>query len=535
MTRPRKSPRRPASPKWTFPLLLAGLASAAMPAGAVDLRYEPISDRGTVVDIRHAGDGSDRLFLVEQAGRVWMLRDEQGPEQLFLDIRGRVRVGGERGLLSLAFAPDHASSGRFYTWYTNEDGDTVLSRFRVSADPDRGDENSEEILLTVPQPRSNHNGGQLRFGPDGYLYLGIGDGGGAGDPFEAGQDLDTLLGSLIRIDVSTATGYAIPPDNPRVGRPGRDELWAWGLRNPWRMAFDDTTGDLYIADVGQNDYEEVNHLEAGEGGQNFGWNRMEGEECFVPGCDTTGLTLPVAGYSHAQGCSITGGVVYRGQAYPDLHGRFFYGDYCTGRIWGVSRNGAQFDSAFLDNSSFSILTFGSGEDGTVYLSAGGDGVYRLSDGPRVEEPTFELNPGLNDAWYDPATSGQGFFINVFPGQGEGGLVFLAWFTFDAVRPGDDVAAVLGGAGQRWFTAIGAYEGGRSTLELSVTRGGRFDRAMPQPATETVGSLELEFTGCNRAIVRYDLPDAGLSGEIELRRVVSDNVALCEALLGGTAP
>lgn len=507
-------------------LLALTLCSCALSAQAVDLRYEQISQRDAIVDIRHAGDGSDRLFLIDQAGRVWARSPEQGLERVFLDIRGRVSSGGERGLLSLAFAPDYPQSGVFYTWYTNIQGDTVLSRFRVSDDPQRADENSEEILLRVDQPRANHNGGQLQFGPDGYLYLGIGDGGGANDPDDEGQNRNSLLGGLIRLDVNPVEGsYQVPADNPLVGTSGRDELWAWGLRNPWRMAFDALTGDLFIADVGQNSYEEINVQPLLDGGgQNYGWNEMEGFACLESGCNQSGLTLPVGGYGHDEGCSVTGGVVYRGQAYPELLGRYLFADFCTGGLWSLHRDGDRWVQEFLDDTSFSVLTFGTGEDGSVYLSAAGRGIYRISDGAPAEELPFSVNSGLNDAWFDPVTAGQGFFINVFPDTQQ---LFLSWFTFD-LNP-SSVPAVLGAPGQRWFTALGPIRGNGAEMVLSLTSGGVFDSSSPAPQTVSAGTLFLAFESCDSAVANYTFPELGLSGQIALRRVATDNVALCEAL------
>jgi glucose/arabinose dehydrogenase len=507
--------------------LLCGLLFYPGPAGAVSLQYEPISDRPAVVDIRNAGDGSGRLYLVEQAGRIWVIENGEELDAPFLDLRDRVATGGERGLLSLAFPPDYRHTGAFYTWYTNLDGDTVLSRFRRSTDPDQALASSEEIILTVAQPRSNHNGGQIQFGTDGYLYLGIGDGGGAGDPDGLAQNPTSLLGKLIRIDVDPAHGtYAVPPDNPFIGEPLRDEIWALGLRNPWRMAFDPLLGDLYIADVGQNRFEEINVQGALDGGgQNYGWNRMEGEECFQSGCDTRDLVLPVGGYDHGQGCSVTGGVVYRGSAYPDLHGRYLFGDYCTGTIWGLRREADDWRQDVLDNSGFSILTFGAGEDGSVYLSAAGRGVFRLSDGEPVSEPPFSVNAGLNDAWFDPDTAGQGFFINVFPDRE---LLFLSWFTYDTERPADAVA-VLGEPGHRWFTAIGPVDATGASLEVSVTEGGRFDATSPEPESRPAGTLRVDFTGCNQGMVTFRLDGLAAPGQIPIERVVPDNIALCEAL------
>lgn len=503
------------------------LTLVPLTAGAISLRYEAVSERGGVVDIRHAGDGSGRLFLVEQAGRIWVLSNGEEQAIPFLDLRDRISTGGERGLLSLAFPPDYHASGVFYTWYTNVGGDTVLARFTVGFNPDQAEAGSEEILLTVPQPRSNHNGGQLQFGPDGYLYLGIGDGGGAGDPDDLSQDPGTLLGKLIRIDVDPVHGtYAIPPDNPFIGSGPRDEIWALGLRNPWRMAFDPLTGALYIADVGQNTYEEINVQGALEGGgQNYGWNRMEGNACFRPGCDTRGLVLPVGGYDHGQGCSVTGGVVYRGNAYPDLHGRYLFGDYCTGTLWSLRQEPGGWRQEVLDSSGFSILTFGAGENGTIYLSAAGRGVYRLSDGLPAAEAPFSVNAGLNDAWFNPETAGQGFFINVFPDQG---LLFLAWFTFDSERP-EGTEAILGEPGQRWFTALGPVDASGASLALTVTEGGVFDATDPMPTNRAAGTLRVDFVDCDQGMITYRVDGLDSPGQIPIERVVPDNIALCEAL------
>lgn len=495
---------------------------------AVELGYTRVSERGSIVDIRHAGDGSGRLFLVEQAGRIWILQEGTELAEPFLDISDRISAGGERGLLSLAFAPDYESSGAFYTWYTDGGGDTTLARFRVSSDPDRADPTSEETVLLVEQPRGNHNGGQLQFGADGYLYLGIGDGGGAGDPDLAGQDLDTLLGKLVRLDVDPVHGtYAVPADNPLVGLPGRDEIWAWGLRNPWRMAFDPLTQDLFIADVGQNDYEEINVQGLLEGGgQNYGWNLMEGTACFTAGCDTEGLVLPVGGYAHDEGCSVTGGVVYRGTAYPELHGRYLFGDYCTGTIWGLKRASGAWEQVELDRSPYSILTFGVGEDRSLYLSAGGQGVFRVTDGPLAVEPPFRINAGLSDAWFEEATTGQGLFIAVFT---ELGVLSLAWFTYDLERPPPEATAVLGEPGHRWFTAVGPFDGTGANLEVFLTEGGRFDSSTPPATDAPVGTLRLDFAHCNSGVLTYRFDDGGPEGQIPLKRVANDNIALCEAL------
>ncbi|MGD8737940.1 MAG: PQQ-dependent sugar dehydrogenase [Anaerolineae bacterium] len=349
-------------------------------AASVRIELEQItSGLDTPVGIAHAGDGSGRLFVIEKPGRIRVLQDGQLTDTPFLDISERVSASqSERGLLGLAFHPDYASNGFFYVNYTDLRGDTTVSRFAVGSDPGRADPASETVLLVVAQPAANHNGGHLAFGPDGYLYIGTGDGGGAGDRYGNGQNPQTLLGAMLRIDVDGGSPYAVPADNPFVGSPGvRDEIWSIGLRNPWRYSFDRLTGDLYIADVGQNIYEEVNVQPAGSSsGQNYGWPIMEGLHCYPDGsdCDPAGLTLPVAEYNHAQGCSVTGGYVYRGQAFPALSGIYLYGDYCSGRIWGLVRSGdGAWQNAELGQADARISSFGQDESGELYLTdiAGG--------------------------------------------------------------------------------------------------------------------------------------------------------------------
>ena len=328
------------------------------------------------VHVTHAGDGSGRTFVVEQAGRVRILDNGVALPSPFLDVSSRVLCCGEQGLLSVAFPPGFASKRYFYVNYTRTpDGATVVARYRVSiGDANAADPASEEVVLTIPQPFANHNGGQLAFGPDGYLYIGMGDGGSGGDPLNNGQSPGTLLGKLLRIDVeSGAVPYGIPPTNPFLGMAGyREEIWALGLRNPWRFSFDRLTEDLYIADVGQGAVEEVDVQPAGSpGGKNYGWNVMEGGGCYASAtCDTAGLTLPIATYDHSQGCSITGGMVYRGSEFPGLQGIYFYGDFCNGRIWGLRKNGAGWETTVLrdpDNPPLNITTFGEDEAGNVYV------------------------------------------------------------------------------------------------------------------------------------------------------------------------
>lgn len=278
-----------------------------------------------------APDGDDRLFVVEQTGRIRIFANGGVRSAPFLDLSGEIASGGERGLLGLAFHPDYAANGRFFVNFTDPGGDTRVVEYTVGPDPDVADAASARLLLAVDQPAGNHNGGQLLFGPDGMLYIPLGDGGGSGDPGGNGQDRSTLLGSILRVSVDGAQPYEVPPDNPFVGEPAvRPEIWVFGVRNPWRNAFDRATGRLYVADVGQNRREEVTVLEAGAGGANLGWNAVEGTLCFAtPDCDPSGFALPDVEYDHGEGCSITGGHVYRGSVVA-LRGLYFYSDFCEG-------------------------------------------------------------------------------------------------------------------------------------------------------------------------------------------------------------
>lgn len=325
--------------------------------------------------------GDARLFLVEQRGRILIVRNGSALQNPFLDIRDRVVSGGERGLLGLAFPPDYATSGVFYVDYTGAGGETRVSRFRLSS-PDQADPASEEIILRVDQPFSNHNGGQIAFGPDGMLYVALGDGGSGGDPLGAGQDAGSLLGSLLRIDVRGSGSYTVPPDNPFVGQPDRrDEIWATGLRNPWRFSFDATEGRVYIGDVGQNRFEEINVAPATTAGLNYGWNRMEGLECFQSGCDQSGLTLPAYVYGRSDGCSVTGGVVYRGAAIPSLRGAYLFSDFCQGWIRALRLAGNDSaDVQQLDLSVTSPSAFGVDSAGEVYVVSLDGSVFRLVPG-----------------------------------------------------------------------------------------------------------------------------------------------------------
>jgi glucose/arabinose dehydrogenase len=321
--------------------------------------------------VEHAADGSGRLFILEQPGRIRILRSDELLPTPFLDITDRVgKVGMEQGLLGLAFHPQYTKNGFLYVNYTDLNGDTVIARFSVLGDdPDQADPASEMQLLSVKQPYANHNGGVVKFGPDGYLYLGLGDGGSAGDPQNNAQSLQSLLGKILRLDVDGGQPYAIPADNP-FSPPARPEIWAYGLRNPWRFIFDRANGDLFIADVGQNEWEEIDYLAAGSaGGQNFGWRYFEATHPYdgKPPADAV-MVAPVAEYSHSEGCSVSGGLVYRGRALPAFQGVYLYGDFCTGTVWGLLRNAAgQWQSQVLYQGLRQITALGEDEAGEPYL------------------------------------------------------------------------------------------------------------------------------------------------------------------------
>ena len=334
--------------------------------------------------LTHAGDGSGRIFLVSKAGRIWVVEDGDIRRTPFLDISDIVdSAQSERGLLSVAFDPDFANNGEFYVNFSSKqgDGDTVIARYRTedfqTADPATGVE-----VLRIDQPAANHNGGQLQFGPDGYLYIGMGDGGAAGDPWDNAENLQVLLGKMLRIKVSGEETYAIPATNPFLGQDDvRPEIWAYGLRNPWRFSFDRATGDLYIADVGQNLWEEIDFQPADSpGGEHYGWNTMEGNHCFDPpeGCDTSGKVLPVWEYQHPEGCSVTGGYVYRGETFPQLQGIYFYADFCSGRIYALQRdaNGVWQSQPVLE-TGLNIASFGEDEAGELYVLDLGGEVFHL--------------------------------------------------------------------------------------------------------------------------------------------------------------
>ena len=357
---------------------------------AITLAFEPFAAGfGALTFLTHAGDGSGLLYAVEQAGVIRVLEPDGSPHSApFLDISERVTAGGERGLLGLVFHPAFASNGRLFVNYTDRNGDTVVSEFARSGEG-QADAGSERVLLSVGQPFGNHNGGMIAFGPDGNLYVSLGDGGGGGDPTGAGQDLSTLLGALLRIDVDSEQPYSVPADNPFLATEGaRPEIWAWGLRNPWRFSFDRGSDALVIADVGQGAWEEINFEPTGSGGRNYGWNIMEGPECFgAQECDTSGLTMPVAWYPRGGGqCAVIGGYVYRGEQFPELAGGYLFADYCSGMIWALDSATAlsarQATAHEVGSAGLRPTAFGEDENGELYLVGGNGEILRIIARPR---------------------------------------------------------------------------------------------------------------------------------------------------------
>jgi glucose/arabinose dehydrogenase len=339
------------------------------------------------LDVTNAGDGSGRLFVVEQAGRIRIVKDGALVDRPFIDITGRIASGGERGLLGLAFHPDYPTDPRFFVNYTDRGGNTVISSFTVSGtDPDVADPDSEIVLMHITQPFPNHNGGAVEFGPDAMLYIATGDGGSGGDPQGNGQRLDTHLGKILRISVLMPAAYAIPFDNPFVNQPeAKPEIWLYGLRNPWRIRFDRQTGDLWIGDVGQNAWEEIDVARAGQKGLNYGWNIMEGAHCFNPssGCDQAGLTLPVTEYVNGVGCAVIGGVVVRDPGQGRLDGGYLFGDACSDNLWLLdpAADGLR-EAALVAKMGRSLSSIGEAEDGSVFATSLGSGeLLRISAPP----------------------------------------------------------------------------------------------------------------------------------------------------------
>lgn len=370
--------------------LLAALAScspqpgaaAPEPSPATGLRLERVASGLEDPLYLTAPAGDPRLFVVEQPGRIRIIKGGRLLPVPFLDLTDRVSSGGERGLLSVAFHPRYAANGLLFVDYTDPRGDTRIERYVVSRDPDRADPSSAHLILKVDQPFPNHNGGLVMFGPDGMLYVGIGDGGSGGDPFGNGQKRSSLLGKLLRLDVDHGAAYAVPRDNPFVGRTGmRGEIWAFGLRNPWRFCFDRESGLLYVADVGQNRWEEIDVVSARAPGLDYGWNVMEGAHCFrSPRCVTRGRVIPAVEYGHDHGCSITGGFVYRGRNIPALVGHYLYADYCRGwiRSFKFDRGAVRDHREWRGIDPGQVMSFGEDAAGELYVCSQSGDVHRLA-------------------------------------------------------------------------------------------------------------------------------------------------------------
>lgn len=338
---------------------------------------------GRISYMAHDGSGNGRFYATTQRGRVLLIENGIVQPDPFLDISDIVdSSGSEQGLLSIAFDPNYASNGQFYVNYTAIEGfsDTVVSRFTVSDNPKIANRSSLQEVIRIDQIAANHNGGQLQFGRDGFLYIGMGDGGHAGDPEEQGENLNTLLGKMLRIIVSGQETYAVPSTNPFANGGGSPEIWAYGLRNPWRFSFDRLTGDLYIGDVGQGKREEINFQANGAGGgQNYGWNTMEGSICFDPtaNCDTSGRVFPVAEYAHDQGCSVTGGYVYRGFSHPSLQGTYFFADFCFGTIWGLKQINGVWQQEVVMDTELNISSFAEGPAGELFVIDHNGGIFKI--------------------------------------------------------------------------------------------------------------------------------------------------------------
>ena len=365
------------------PLLLLLLTLALLPTDAfADYWLEQwITGLSSPLFVTAPPGDEDRLFIVEQGGRIRIFENGALNAVPFLDVSAITTAGGERGLLGLAFHPDYANNGWFYINHTGASsvcagaaGCTIVARYTVSGDADLADAGSREEIIEIAQPFSNHNGGCVAFGPDGYLYIGMGDGGSGGDPQNNGQNGGALLGKILRLDVDSGLPYSIPADNPFVGVGAfLDEIWAYGVRNPWRFSFDRATDDLWIGDVGQNAWEEIDFQPAASaGGENYGWRLMEGAHCYNPpsNCDPGGLTYPIWEYNHSGQCSVTGGYVYRGTAIPELIGKYIFSDYCSGDFWAFDKSDSSNVQILPDQAVGNVVSFGEDAAGELYVCAG---------------------------------------------------------------------------------------------------------------------------------------------------------------------
>ena len=481
-------------------LALAGLAAAshARAQAPPEISLQTLAT-GLAQPTAIANSGDARLFLTLQRGEIVVFENGRVLPTPFLDIRSLVSCCGERGLLGLAFHPRYSENGFFFVDYTNVSGDTVIARYRLGAgDPNVADPGSGVTLLTIPQPFANHNGGQLAFGPDGYLYVGMGDGGSANDPFCNGQRDEMLLGKILRLDVdANATSppfYGIPPDNPFASSAGaRPEIWAKGLRNPWRFSFDRSTGDLFIGDVGQDSREEIDLQPAGSlGGRNYGWKVMEGTACGaggnsgcpsgVPACNAAQLTLPILEYTHSGGdCSVTGGFMYRGTGNPRLGGTYFYGDYCSGRIRGATRSSGVWTSRIFSARASGLTTFGEDAAGELYLATENGLFAKINDASPSVLSLVAVRPftGSTRGGGIVAVAGSGFVpgATVSFGETPADLVtFVDAATLEVVAPAHIAGTV---------DVVVTNPGGASATLAAAYSFQPFARVSPARATRTI--------------------------------------------------
>ncbi len=478
-----------------LPLLCAALlASGGSAEAAIELRTVA---RGlsSPIGIVSARDGSGRLFILEQGGRIRVVAGGILVNTPFLDITDRVISGGELGLLGLAFHPDYRSNGRFFVNYTHRGAsglETVVAEYSVSpANANLALKDSEKIVLSFAQPFDNHNGGGMVFGPDGFLYIATGDGGAGGDPFGNGQNLAMLLGKMLRIDVDSAKPYAIPPDNPFVATQFRGEIWAYGFRNPWRFSFDRLTGQLYVGDVGQDLWEEIDNIVKGG---NYGWNRMEGNHCYATSsdCDKTGLILPVYEYGHDVGSSVIGGYFYRGKAVSSLSGKYLFGDFGSGRIWAMTSAGSFVSVEELLNTGLFLSSFGEDEDGELYVAELG-GTVRQIIGAGAAQPSIIPNGVVNAASFHSQSVAPGEIVTILgtgigPEQATGGRLNASGLVDNFVANTrvlfDGIAAPLFYVQASQINAQAPYEiAGKTTTAMQV----EYNGVRTAPVTLPVGA------------------------------------------------
>lgn len=493
---------------------LLGLALLfASPAWAqIDLQVTPVVDLlPGITDLASADDGRNRLFIATQPGIVRVFEDGELLELPFLDISERVLAEeSQQGLLSITFPPGPGEKTHFYVYYTNNNNVSVVSRFGISADRNRALRRSEQQILTLPQPTPRNNGGRIRFGPEGFLFISLGDGGGENDPDNNGQDLLTFFGKILRLDPSVnEQPFGIPPNNPFVNDlDAFSEIWASGLRNPWRISFDSLTGDLWISDSSDESQEEINFQPGSSGGgENYGWRIAQGDQCNG---DCTGFTFPIHTYDRSdENCAIIGGEVYRGSRYPAMDGLYFFGDFCSGSVWSLERQG---DDAVvtleLDSLLPGLTTFGRSGSGDLYAATQAS-LFLLTDGA-PEDSTHPISGRMSGQWVASDMNSQG--LNLMVGERSNGssFVFFVWFTYLNGEP-------------YWIVGNENFEPGSSEITIDALRLEGLDFLQRDDATVdgpfTVGSLTIRSLGCDRLEVDWDLPEFGSTDSREMRPLV----------------